>query len=175
VIAPARGGDEHGHEPADPSWDTLHPRMVTRWRLDLLGTGLTLAFVAGAAELTLRRAELLDGVPRGLLPAAIVAVTVIAAVVWPPLVYRRWSYRLGDDALEIRRGVIVHRTSLVPYRRVQQVDLSRGPVDRLLGLVSADLTTAAATSDGSVPGLAPDVAETFRQVVLERAGRDDAV
>jgi hypothetical protein len=41
--------------------------------------------------------------------------------------------------------------------------------------VSADLTTAAATSDGSVPGLDPGDAEAFRQLVLERAGRDDAV
>jgi membrane protein YdbS with pleckstrin-like domain len=71
--------------------------------------------------------------------------------------------------------VVVRRTSIVPYRRVQQIDLSRGPLDRLLGLTTAGITTAAATTDGGVPGLVPEVADRFRQVVLERAGRDDAV
>jgi uncharacterized protein len=171
---PPEGHHDDVH-PDDGAWQRLHPRMVTRWRLDLLGTGLTTTALIGAAELTLRANDLLAGVPTGVVPGAVLAITAVVALVWPPLVYRRWSYRLGADALEISRGVVVHRTSLVPYRRVQQVDLSRGPVDRLLGLISADLTTAAATTDGSVPGLAPDAAEHFRQVVLERAGRDDAV
>lgn len=149
--------------------------MVLRWRLDVLSTGLVATAFIGGAELMVRTTDLLDGVPRGLVPASALVLTVVAALLWPPLAYRRWSYRLGPDVLEIRRGVVVHRTSLVPYRRVQQVDLSRGPIDRLLGLVSADLTTAAATTDGSVPGLAPDDADHFRQVVLARAGRDDAV
>jgi uncharacterized protein len=156
-------------------WLQLHPRTVTRWRLDLLGTGLTSATLLAGAELLLRRAELLDRFPLLLVPGSIAAVTLVAALLWPPIAYRHWSYRLAPDALEIRRGVIVQRRSAVPYRRVQQVDLSRGPVDRLLGLTSADLTTAAATSDGSVPGLSPDDAERFRRLVLARAGRDDAV
>jgi uncharacterized protein len=50
---------------------------------------------------------------------------VVAALVWPPIVYRHWSYRLADDALEISRGVLVQRRSVVPYRRVQQVDLAQ--------------------------------------------------
>jgi uncharacterized protein len=149
--------------------------VITRWRLDTFGNGLMLAAPLVVAELLARNADLVSGIPLLLVPGVVVAVTVIAALVWPPIVYRHWSYRLADDALEIRRGVLVQRRSAVPYRRVQQVDLSHGPVDRLLGLVSADLTTAAATSDGSVPGLAPAAAEAFRQLVLERAGRDDAV
>lgn len=160
---------------ASEGWRSLHPRMVLRWRLDLLGTGLITAALLGAAELTARSGDLLDPLPRGLIPGLVVVVTAVTAAVWPPLVHRRWSYRLGADALEIRRGVLVHRQSSVPYRRVQQVDLSRGPLDRLLGLTSADLTTAAATTDGSIPGLAPSDAEHFRRRVLERAGRDDAV
>jgi uncharacterized protein len=172
MASPASASDD----PApDDSWRPLHPRMVLRWRLDLLGTGFTTAVLLGVAELTARMADLLGGVPRGLFPGLVTLVTIASVLIWPPLAYRRWRYRLGPDALEIRRGVLVHRESSVPYRRVQQVDLSRGPIDRLLGLTSADLTTAAATSDGSVPGLSPPDAERFRQRVLERAGRDDAV
>ena len=168
--------------PSDPTsrmvageWCPLHPRVITRWRLDGLGNGLVFAAPLVVAEMVARNAEWIDGIPLMLVPGVVFALFVVGALLLPPIAYRRWSYRLAPDALEIRRGVVVHRRSVVPYRRVQQIDLSRGPVDRLLGLVSADLTTAAASTDGSVPGLAPDVAERFRQLVLERAGRDDAV
>ncbi len=168
-------GGAAGDPAADEAWRRLHPRMVLRWRLELLAAGAVVAVLLGVGELIARRAEALDPVPRAIIPAAAFLVAAVVAVVWPPLYHRRWSYRLGADALEIRRGVVVRRTSIVPYRRVQQIDLSRGPLDRLLGLTTAGITTAAATTDGGVPGLVPEVADRFRQVVLERAGRDDAV
>jgi uncharacterized protein len=173
--ADASHGNVEPDDDATEVWRSLHPRMVLRWRLDLLGTGLTAAVLLGATELTARSADLLGAVPPGLIPGMVAGITAVVTAIWPPLAYRRWSYRLGAEALEIRRGVVVQRQSSVPYRRVQQVDLSRGPIDRLLGLTTADLTTAAATTDGSVPGLAPSDAEHFRRRVLERAGRDDAV
>lgn len=156
-------------------WCALHPRAVTLWRLSLTGNGLALAAVLAAAEALLRSAEWVGALPVALVPVGVVVVTLALAVIWPPLVYARWRYRLSDEALELRRGVVVQRWSVVPYHRVQQIDLSRGPIDRALGLTSADLTTAAATTDGSVPALAPGLAEQFRRVVLERAGRGDAV
>ncbi|MGY6499473.1 MAG: PH domain-containing protein [Acidimicrobiales bacterium] len=173
AVIPADADESSGL--VNGEWCALHPRAVTLWRLSIIGNGLTLVAVLAVAELVVRSAGWVDDVPPAVVPGSIALVVAVVAMVWPPAAYARWRYRLSDEALELRRGVVVHRWSVVPYHRVQQIDLSRGPIDRFLGLTSADLTTAAATTDGSVPALEPALAEEFRRVVLERAGRGDAV
>ncbi|MDX6197164.1 MAG: uncharacterized protein QOJ79_315 [Actinomycetota bacterium] len=71
-------------------------------------------------------------------------------------VHRRWlawGYAERADDLLVRRGVLVRRTSVVPYGRMQYVDVTAGPLDRRLGLARVTLHTAAAASDASIPGL----------------------
>lgn len=83
---------------------------------------------------------------------AIVAVTGLLLVA----VQRRfaaWGYLEREDDLLVRRGVLVRRTSVVPYGRMQYVDVTAGPLDRRLGLATVTLHTAAAATDASVPGL----------------------
>jgi len=64
-----------------------------------------------------------------------------------------WGYLEREDDLLVRRGVVVRRTSVVPYGRMQYVDVTAGPLDRRLGLATVTLHTAAAASDAFVPGL----------------------
>lgn len=162
-------------DPAEPPWQELSTRAVLRWRLQLWAAGLAVTVaVGGVTYLLVRRGT----VGWSQLAAMVTAVAVAAAAFgwgWPVLLHRRWRYRLAPDALELERGVVVRRLSSVPYGRVQQVDIDRGPIDRLLGLSVARLLTASSGTDGTVPGLTPEVAESFRQTVLARAGRHDAV
>lgn len=67
--------------------------------------------------------------------------------------FRSWGYLEREDDLLVRRGVLVRRTSVVPYGRMQYVDVTVGPLDRRYGLATVTLHTAAAASDASVPGL----------------------
>ena len=64
-----------------------------------------------------------------------------------------WGYLEREDDLLVRRGVLVRRTSVVPYGRMQYVDVTAGPLDRRLGLATVRMHTAAAATDASVPGL----------------------
>jgi membrane protein YdbS with pleckstrin-like domain len=64
-----------------------------------------------------------------------------------------WGYAERDDDLLVRRGVLVRRLSVVPYGRLQYVDVTAGPLDRRLGIARVTLHTAAAASDASIPGL----------------------
>jgi hypothetical protein len=66
---------------------------------------------------------------------------------------RAWGYAEREDDLLVRRGVLVERLSVVPYGRMQYVDVTAGPLDRRLGLARVTLHTAAAASDASIPGL----------------------
>lgn len=76
--------------------------------------------------------------------------------------YRAWGYAERDDDLLVRRGVLVRRLSVVPYGRMQFVDVTAGPIDRLFHLATVQLHTAAAATDARIPGLAVEEAHRLR-------------
>jgi membrane protein YdbS with pleckstrin-like domain len=67
----------------------------------------------------------------------------------------------GDDLLVVS-GILFRRLVVVPYGRMQLVDVRRGPLERYLGLATVQLHTAAATSDATIPGLSPEEAARLR-------------
>jgi membrane protein YdbS with pleckstrin-like domain len=76
--------------------------------------------------------------------------------------YAAWGYLERDDDLLVRRGVLVRRLSVVPYGRMQYVDVVSGPLARRYGLATVTLHTAAAATDAFVPGLRAEEATRLR-------------
>ena len=112
------------------------------------------AVCVGVPALVLVGAAALAGGP----VAAVAAVCAGGALLLTVLVVveRRvaaWGYLEREDDLLVRRGVLVRRVSLVPYGRMQYVDVVAGPLDRRSGLATVTLHTAAAATDAFVPGL----------------------
>lgn len=102
------------------------------------------------------------------LGGAVAVVTAIRLVIARARV-RSIGYVLRDDDLVLRRGILYSRLVAVPYGRMQLVDVTRGPVARLLGLAELRLVTAAATSAVTIPGLPEAVAAELRDRLVERA------
>jgi uncharacterized protein len=75
---------------------------------------------------------------------------------------RAWSYAERDEDLLVRRGVLFSRLSVVPYGRMQFIDVTAGPIERSFGLATVRLHTAAAASDARIPGLSRDEAARLR-------------
>ena len=73
---------------------------------------------------------------------AVYAIFLIYWLVGPEVFYRRYRYRIDDDKAEIRRGIIVITHSLVPIERIHQVQVDKGPINRLFGLANVIITTA---------------------------------
>jgi membrane protein YdbS with pleckstrin-like domain len=96
--------------------------------------------------------------------ATAAALLVIALAFYAVLLgrYRAWGYAEREDDLLVRRGVMVRRLSVVPYGRMQFVDVTAGPVDRLFRLATVQLHTAAAATDARIPGLAVEEAHRLR-------------
>jgi membrane protein YdbS with pleckstrin-like domain len=112
----------------------------------------------------------LSSIPGILLPVpawlAPVLVTLAGALgVWlgPKVRYWRWRYALGEENLEIRHGVLWTTVTVIPYARLQFVDTRQGPLERLLGLASLVVHTAAVGTSGTLPGLAAETAAELRQ------------
>jgi membrane protein YdbS with pleckstrin-like domain len=154
----------------------LDPRVVWLWRAQSL--------IQAASSLVVL-APVLYGAYRLLGASAAVALGValaLAQVVWtavgPPLAWRRFRYELRDRDLYVEQGVVFRQRTSVPYARIQHVDASQGPVERLFGLEEVTVYSAAGRSaDGSIPGLDEDTARALREALVARAsaGGQDGV
>ena len=76
---------------------------------------------------------------------ACVAAIAIYLLVRPVIFYNHYRYRMDDDCIETRRGVIFHAHVLVPVERIHQVEVSKGPILRRYGLAKVTVTTAGGT------------------------------
>jgi len=86
----------------------------------------------------------------------------LLVIAFTPRRVRAIGYALRDDDLLFRRGILFQRFVAVPYGRMQLVDISRGPVARMLGLAELKFVTAAASSGVLIPGLPLERAEQLR-------------
>jgi uncharacterized protein len=154
---------------------TLDRRVVVVWTVQIAAFFLVLAAIALAVDLGARLAGADPPAPPGL-AAGLVAVAGGLLAWWYPRVdYRNWRYEVAEDALELRHGVVRRVHSAIPYFRVQHIDVTQGPVERLVGLSRLVVHTASAGTDATIPGIAADDAEGLRRLILARAGTGDAV
>lgn len=153
---------------------SLDPRVKWLWRaqsmlrLAMFWLPVSLAAAYGVSSLV------------GELAAVVVGLTILGlaglmALLWPALRYQHFQYSVRDHDLLVERGVLVRRKSSIPHNRIQHVDTQQGPIERVFGLSSVAVYTAAGMSaDGSIPGLATAQAELIRDA-LSRRGGDDGV
>ncbi len=92
------------------------------------------------------------------------AVVVLVALAWIVLRgrFRSWRYLERADDLVVRHGLLFRQVTVVPYGRMQFIDVSAGPIDRIFGLATVQLHTAAAASDARIPGLVQEEADRLR-------------
>jgi len=134
-------------------WRTPSRRLLRLRRLE----------VAAAAII----AAALVGILAGPVYAAIPVVLGAIAWVLAGRRYRSWGYGERDDDLLVRRGVMFARLSVVPYGRMQYIDVTAGPFERAFGLATVRLHTAAAATDARIPGLERDEAARLRDRLAE--------
>lgn len=144
-------------EPIDPdgiTWNRVSPKYATVRTVGwLIGVLITLAVLG--VPLVLRLTGIWSGYPLWLaigLPALILLSELIRLVLIPRQV-RAIGYAERDDDLLVRRGLMFQRVLVVPYGRMQYVDVAVGPIDRMLGLCKVKLHTAAANATVEIPGL----------------------
>jgi membrane protein YdbS with pleckstrin-like domain len=146
--------DDPFDPPAGQQWNRVSPRL-TRMRRWLVAAALVpVAAVAVVLALVTAVAGLIT---------AVVGVVVLAWA-WFAVArnYRSWGYVERADDLLVTHGAMFKSLTVVPYGRMQLVDVKAGPIERSFGLVSVKLHTAAATTDAKVRGLTPPVAGQLR-------------
>lgn len=143
---------------------------LMRIRGAIAGTVLTVAAAVG--EFPLREALPL---PWGVLILPALLILAYLALWSPPRRYRAWGYAMDGEELRLRRGVWTRVQTLVPLDHVQHIDISQGPLERMLGICSLVLHTAGTLhSQIVVPGLTRGAAERMRDEIRARIRQEPA-
>ncbi|WP_198683947.1 PH domain-containing protein [Aliidiomarina celeris] len=99
--------------------------------------------------------------------AAVLLLLVIGVFIWAPRRSRVTAYYVEDDLIGFIVGALWHKEVVVPFNRLQHLELQQGPTERLLGLSRLVLYTAGGTgADLAIPGLRTETAEQIRDQVL---------
>lgn len=113
------------------------------------------------------------GVPVWALPAALALLLAYPTLGAPARQWRGWSYDARDRELKIAHGVYTKTQTVVPYGRVQHIDVSQGPIERSFGVARLMLHTAGtAHSLVTLPGLTRENAEGLRDEIREHIRRE---
>ena len=89
-----------------------------------------------------------------------------------PAQVRALRYALAETDFVIRRGVINRSLTMVPYGRIQYVDIHQGPVLRFMGIATIKLSTASAQTDATLSGVSVADAVGLRDVLAERGSAE---
>src|ERR1700741_3804024 len=114
--------------------------------------------------LTIDRNALTETPLSNLLPVLAGALGLVAIIVAPGRIYRRLGYAIDGRLLRTVRGWLFHTDTVVPFVRVQHIDVTRGPVDKMFGTASLVVHTAGTHNSIVVlPGLSPERAAEIRE------------
>jgi membrane protein YdbS with pleckstrin-like domain len=137
-------------------WSTPSPRLKVLRRYEIAGITLAALILALVLPLALNAT----------VAAVAGAIGVILAGALADLIAERrvraWAYAERADDLIVKRGVMFRRTSVIPYGRMQYVEVTAGPFERAFGLATVQMHTAAAASDARIPGLPKEEAARLR-------------
>lgn len=131
-------------------------------RLLILRRRLTIGFDGGTVLLAVALLAVFAGPVEAAAGLAVGLIVLGLSLLAVERRWRAWGYLERADDLVVQRGVLVRRTSVVPYGRMQYVDVTAGPLERRLGIATVTLHTAAAATDAYVPGLLADEAARLR-------------
>lgn len=149
--------------PGEVTWQPMSPKLRTVWVLRSLLNLFLLAVVA-AVPLGIWLGW------RGVLWALGGYVVLAGLRAWAVArTVATWGYAEREEDLLVRHGLLTRRLNIVPYGRIQLIDLSAGPIERMFGLTTVQVRTAALGSTSEVPGLEPAVASALRDRLALRA------
>lgn len=148
----------------------LHPPQKSLIRLN---TGIFVAILTIAAiavEFAVRNELPLAA---GSIIGPIAALALFLFIMLPGRIYRRWGYDMAEEQLRVLRGFMWRTDTIVPFNRIQHIDVAQGPFQRIFGLSTLIVHTAGThNSIVALPGLSTPDAETMRDTIKGHIRQD---
>ena len=145
----------------DVDWHEVSPRLITERRVPVaaIAIGAVAVLVFGIM------ADVRGSASVWPFAAVAAVLAIVALVLWFVVVPRKalsWRYAERQQDLVVRRGRLVRRLTVVPYGRMQVIQVRSNPIAHRLGIATVTLVTASADTDAHIPGLPVDVAQALR-------------
>ncbi|GAA4605724.1 PH domain-containing protein [Actinoallomurus liliacearum] len=148
--------------PSGMTWVRVSPKLTWHRRIAVLLWALPVTIV-GAFVLSRTR-----GLAGGLIWLALVLAACAVSWVVAELSYRSWGFAERADDLLVTHGFFVRHLVVVPYGRMQYVDVTAGLLEQWLGVATVRLHTAAAATDARIPGLPARDAAILRDRLAQK-------
>lgn len=105
---------------------------------------------------------------------AVAVLTGLAGwILWLiPRQVRAMGYALAEDEFLIRKGIMFRSLTLIPFGRIQYVEVSEGPIARAFGIAEIQLHTASAETSGTLNGVPSLEAARLRDMLSERGAAE---
>lgn len=99
--------------------------------------------------------------------------SILTIFILPKLKWKRWRYEVHEHEIDLQRGVLIVKRTIIPMNRVQHVDTQQGPLLRKHHLASVTISTAATVHE--IPALDLEEADQLRDSIsrLARVDEDD--
>ena len=135
-------------DPPGNDWQPVSPALA-RMRHTVLAVGTVVASLVVVVGL------LLLGAPVWLPVLLLVVLLALAAWGWVVVTRnaRWWGYAERDEDLYIKHGAVFRALVVVPYGRMQYVDVQAGPLEQSFKIASVHLHTASPGTSARIPGL----------------------
>jgi hypothetical protein len=154
----------------DDELTRVHPNYAHALRVQTALAALPVLVGAGAAELALRD---LGVIPPGLIAGAVLLIAAALVIRIPQTRYNARGYQISADRLRVVRGLMFRSDTVVPFGRVQHIDVAQGPLERFFGIATLTLHTAGNhNASVSLPGLGEELAREMREAIRAHIRRE---
>jgi uncharacterized protein len=157
----------------------LHPKAVTLFFLRTFLIALVAAVFVAFIYTALQSGDDWQGSTFIIVFAGTLAILSVIMYVTSRLTYVFFFYELRREGFYIESGILVKKYKVIPYGRIQNIDITKGPLTMLLGLADIQVQTAGSSdpyrrAEGQISGLLISDAENLRNELLKRAGKHAA-
>jgi membrane protein YdbS with pleckstrin-like domain len=148
----------------------LHPGYAHALRLRTTLTAIPFLIGALVAEAAIADQALL---PQGVIAGTVLVIALALIIRVPTTRYNARGYQISADRLRVVRGLLFRSDTVVPFGRVQHIDVHQGPLDRFFGIATLTLHTAGNhNASVSLPGLGEPLAREMREEIRAHIRRE---
>lgn len=150
----------------------LDPGFKTMLRIQACLVSLPVLFAAFAIEMAMQ-SEGADLLPFGTIIGVVAFLALVFIIRLPSRRYIARGYQISADRLRVVKGILWRSDTVVPFGRVQHIDVDQGPLERAFGLATMTLYTAGShNASVHLPGLNLELANDMREEIRAHIKRE---